>query len=109
MLQGPAEAVLASDLWLPAQQRAGTSDVGPPHARVVLRQRLVDDRALAAGQLQNFLGKIENAQFVRIAEVDRLVEVGKEQAIDALDEVADEAEAARLRAVAVDRQRLAAQ
>ena len=46
---------------------------------------------------------------VRVAEVDRLVEVGEQQPVDALDQVGDVAEAARLRAVAVDGERLAAQ
>ena len=55
--------------------------------RIVLRQRLELDLALAARQLQDLLGEIEDAHLVRIAEVDRLVEVGEEQPVDALDQV----------------------
>src|SRR5436305_1717136 len=72
-------------------------------------QRLVDDRALAPRQGQDLPGEVQDGDLVRIAEVDRPVEVRAEQAVDPLDQVLDVAEAARLRPVAVDGQWFAAQ
>src|SRR5262249_8012792 len=49
------------------------------------------------------------ADLVRVAEVDRLVEVGEQEAVNTFYQVRYIAEAARLRAVAVDSDRLAAE
>ena len=77
--------------------------------RVVLRQGLIDDLAFAAGQGEDLLRELQDGNLARIAEVDRLMEIDFEQLRDPVHQVIHVAETARLRAVAVDRQRLAAQ
>ena len=54
-------------------------------------------------------GELQHGHLARVADVHRRRLVAPEEAEDALDQVGDVAEAARLRAVAVDRERLAAQ
>src|SRR5205823_1023195 len=109
VVHGPLEALVAADLRLPPEQLAGPRDVRLADLRVVLRQRLEDDPALAAGELAHLLRELQNGDLGRVAEVDRVVEVGPQQPVDALDEVGDVAEAAGLLAVAVDGDRLAPQ
>src|SRR5262245_57687054 len=48
ILQGPAQPIVTVVTRLPAEQLAGARDVGLAELRVVLGQRLVDDRALAS-------------------------------------------------------------
>src|SRR5262245_41226363 len=106
MIQRDAQALRARYLPLPAQEVARPADVRLADLGVVLRQRAELDRAAGAREGANLLGELQNRHLVRVAEIHRLVEVGLEQTPDSLDEVADVAEAACLRAVAVDRQRL---
>ena len=61
---------------------------------------------LRAARLEHLLGELENRVLARVADVDRQVLAGLGQQDEAADEVVDVAEAPRLRAVAVDRQRL---
>ena len=96
-------------LRLPAEQLAGLGDVGLPRLRVVLRQRLEDDRARAADRGPDLSA---NSRMVISCGLPMLTGSWKsrhQQAVDALDQVGDVAEAAGLRAVAEDGQRLAAQ
>src|SRR5438552_13981895 len=107
MLHRSQQAFVPVHLRLPAKQLASPADVRPAHLRIILRKRLVFDLALAAGQLQNLLRELSNGDLVWIAEIDRLVEIGVQQPKDAFDEIGDIAKAAGLRAIAVDRERLA--
>src|SRR5262245_14651364 len=107
--KSPFQPVVPVDARLPAEQSAGARDVGLAYLRIVLRQRPIVEDALAAGQGEDLLGEFEDGHLAGVAEVDRLVKVGVEQADDALDEIVHVAEGARLRAVAVDGQRLTAQ
>ena len=68
-------------------------------------QRLVDDLRARAGHLDDRLGQLQQRELVGVADVDRVVLAGLGQRDDARDEVVDVAEAARLRAVAEDRDR----
>ncbi len=97
------------DLRLPVEKAFGPADVGFAQLRIILGQRAVLDPALAAGEREDFLGEFQDRDLAGVADVDRLVEVHEEQADDALDEIIDVTKAAGLRAVAVDRQRFAAQ
>src|SRR6478735_3197463 len=58
-LQGPPQPVLEADLRLPAQQLLGSCDVWLSDFRVVNRQCLEDDLAVAAGRLEHLLGELE--------------------------------------------------
>src|SRR6516162_972083 len=49
VVQSPAQAVVTIDARLPSQKAAGALDVGPADLGIILRQRLVNDRARAAG------------------------------------------------------------
>ena len=77
---------------------------GLRRARVVLGKRLKADFALRSRDLNNHLGTLQNGEFRRVADVDGQVFLGSRQSKDALDEVGDVAEAARLLAIAVDRE-----
>ena len=68
---------------------------------------MIDDFARASRDLQNLLRKLAHRYFVGIPQVhdERLVRIEDEQPVDALNQVAHVAEAARLRTVSVQGQR----
>src|SRR5262249_3659957 len=94
---------------LPSQHLICPCDVGPAGLRIVHRQWAVFDLAAASGQPQDQLREFENGHLVRIADVDRLVELHVHQPPYSFDQVVDVLEASRLAAFAEDRQRLAVQ
>src|SRR4029079_17007218 len=67
------------------------------------------DARAAAGQAQDDLRQLEHRALFRVADVDRPVDVAFHHPHEAVDRVLDVAEAARLLAVTVDRERIAAQ
>src|SRR5215813_11938594 len=95
--------------WLPPQYLFRPRDVRPAGPRIVHRQRAVFDLAAASGQPQDQLREFEDGHLVRIADVDRLVELRVHQPTYAFDQVVNVLEAARLAPFAENRQRLAAQ
>src|SRR5262249_39704238 len=94
---------------LPPQHFFRPRDVRPAGFRIVHRQWAVFDLAAASGQPQDQLREFEDGHLVRIAYVDRLVELHVHQPPDAFDQVVDVLEASRLATFAEDRQRLAMQ
>ena len=106
MLDRAREAVAQVDLRLPAEQVARARDVGLAHLRVVDRQRLEHDLRARLGQLDDQLRHLEQRHLVRVADVHRLVHVRLGEQHEAADQVVDVTEAARLGAVAEDRDRL---
>ncbi len=74
-----------------------------------MRERLEFELRAGSGEPANALGEFENGQLLRIAQIHRIAFVGKRQAIEAIHQIAHVAEAARLRAVAEHRHRLAVQ
>src|SRR5947207_12450322 len=100
MLQRSLHAFVAIDVWLPAEELAGSRDIGPADFGIVLRQRLEGNRALASRQGNSLAGEIQDRHFMRVAQVDRIMEVGRQKPINPFDEIGYIAEAAGLRAVA---------
>ena len=96
-------------LGVPAQQLLGQRDVGLADLRIVGRQRLVHDLRPRAGDVDDRLGELEQRELVRVADVDRVVVAGLGEPDQAVDQVGDERERARLRAVAEHRDRLVLQ
>ncbi len=72
-------------------------------------QRLVDDLALRAGHVDDEPRDLLDRHLLRVPDVDRVVLLREHQTDEAVHEVADVAEAARLRAVAEHRHVLVAQ
>src|SRR5947209_8766348 len=97
VLEGALQPLVAVHLRLPAQQLPRPRDVWLADLRVVLRQRLEYQLALRAAKGQDLAGELQDRHLAGVAEVDRLVELGKQQPVDALDQVADVAERAGLR------------
>src|SRR5665213_91493 len=98
-----------ADHRLPAQLRARVRDVGAANLGIVLRKRSLDQRRLGARQLPHHLGELSHSVFHRVADVRWLVISLHEQAIDPLHLVRYVAEAASLRTVSVQRDRLVAE
>ena len=105
---------------LPLERGLGARGVRAALLRVVLRQALVDDvdpagRGDAVGALHvldnvaDEAGELEDGELVAVAEVDRPRLARVHERDQAVDEVVDVLERARLRAVAVHGQVLAAQ
>lgn len=105
------KAFMQLRLGFPVKLLAGQRYVRPALARIVLRQRLLHGFGLRACQVDDGVGEFANGEFVGVAEVDRSRKIGSfiDHSQEALDEVVDVAEAARLLAVAVDRDRLTLQ
>ena len=85
-----------------ARVMSGWRCVGSP-----IGQRLEHDLRVRLGDLAHELGELEHRVLVGIADVHRLDDVGVEQRDEPAHFVVDVAERAGLRAVAVDRERLA--
>jgi hypothetical protein len=96
------------DPRLPSQQRAGLGDIGAAARWIVHRQIDKAQFALRSRDVQNGLRALQNRELHRVSNVDREVLLALRQAHDALDQIVDVTEAARLLAVAVDGQRFAA-
>src|SRR5262249_42846186 len=107
VLDRSPEPLRSADLRLPTQQLPGPRDVRLALLWVVGRQRLVHERALAPGQLQDLVGELTDRDLRRVPDVHGQVVVGVEQLVDAVHQVGDVAEAPRLLAVAVDGEGLA--
>jgi len=88
---------------LPAETRARERDVGLPDLRIVGRQRLVDDRARRSGHLDDQPRDLLDRHLLRVADIDRAAFLRQHQLDDAVDEIGDVTEAARLLPVAEDR------
>src|SRR5512146_2033317 len=104
--QRTAQAFVERDLGLPAEELPRARDVGLPHLRVVDRQGLEHDLARRPGGREDSLGQLEDGVLAGVADVDRQVLAGLGEQDQAPDQVVDVAEAPRLRAVAVDGERL---
>ena len=76
---------------------------------VVFRKFLEHNPALTAGEADNLLGELEHRDFVGVPDIDRLGDIGDEEAVDAVDEIVDVTDAPRLAPVAEDRDILAAE
>src|SRR5207245_4289786 len=107
VFQGPAEAVLERHLRLPCEQLAGARDVWAALLGIVDRQRPELNRARGTRQPNDDLCQLQHRHLFGIAEIYRLVVPLLDRGENAADQVGHVAEAARLRAVAVNRERLA--
>ena len=96
-----------ADLRLPFPGGPRPRDVGLPDLGIVLGQGPVDQLALRSGESDDRLRDVLDRHLVRVADVDRLVDVGFHQPDDAVDQIADVAEAAGLLSAAEDRDVLA--
>src|SRR5690606_31736500 len=104
-----AKALSPAIARFPAESLAGQRNVRLPNLWIVLRQRLEDDLALAAGELDDLPREVENRDLVGVYDVDGVGHIAEEQAIDALHRIVDVLEGSRLIALAVDGERLAMQ
>src|SRR3990170_1463260 len=102
-----AEPLVERDLRLPGQDLLRAGDVRLADLRVVDRQRLEDDLAAAAPDLEHLLRQLEQRELLRVADVHRQVLAALLQRDQAADQVVDVAEASGLGAVAEDGDRLA--
>ena len=100
---GDPQAFFEIYFWLPLQDAAGFCDVRAALLGIVLRQRMKNDRSGCADERAHALGKFENRDFVRVADVDGLVLVRFEQPVNSFDQIGDVAKTSRLLAVAVRR------
>src|SRR6187455_3060935 len=95
---GPPQPHGELDLWRPSDRGLDLGDVRPAPARVVDRQRLVDDPGTAADEVDDDTGEFADCLFHRITQVDRVERpvAVTHQADKAVDQVADVAERPRL-------------
>src|SRR5215813_3305229 len=103
--QHSPEPLLELDFGFPAQHLPGSGDVGLADLWIVHGQRLVDDLALGRRDFDDCLRKLENRKLVRIAEVDGQVLVALGEKMQPADEIVHVTEAARLLALAENRDR----
>src|SRR5262249_28721710 len=108
VFKSSGQAVFQRHLRFPVKELSGARDVRLPLLGVVDRQVAVLDAAPRPAEAQDLLRELEHGDLVRVAEVDRELVAAVEGREDATHQVRDVAEAAGLRAVAVDRQWLAA-
>src|ERR1700730_708706 len=94
---------------LPVEELAGAGQIGAALFWIILREGLEDDLTRAAAQVADAGRELEHGDLVLRPEVDGLGVIGRQQADDALDEVVDVTEAARLGAVPVHGHRLVLQ
>ena len=107
-VDGAGEPLPHIDLGFPPEHRTRQRDVGPALHGIVLRQRPVLDRRLRPGDLENEIGELGDRVLVGVADVHRPHVARLEQRELPVDLVVDVAEAARLRAVAIEREGIAA-
>src|SRR5256884_8714251 len=92
---------------LPAEGRGGPAGLRLADLWIVRRERPKDDLTPGAGEAEDALGELEERHLLWVAEVDRIVHGRPHEAPEAVDQVGDVLERARLRAVAEDGQWLA--
>src|SRR5208282_6366711 len=85
------------------------ADVGAALLRIVLRQGLVANLAARSRDLKHYLRALQDGELTGVADVGRFVLVGLRQRENSRDLIADIAEAAGLRTVAVNREVFARQ
>src|SRR3712207_595633 len=102
----PVEALVEPDLGFPAEHLARARDVGLANLGVVDRQCLEHDRTLRRSDFQNLLRQLEQRPLLRVPEVDGKVFSALGEQVEAANQVVDVAEAASLRTVPEDGQRL---
>src|SRR5947209_3727624 len=90
------EPLLELDLGFPAEHLLRARDVGLPLLRIVDRQRLEDDLARRAGDLELLLRQLEQRELLRVADVHRHVLAALREQDEPADQVVDVAEAPRL-------------
>src|SRR5437667_10877697 len=78
------EPILPAHLRLPAEMLLCKRDIGLPDLRIVLRQFLEYDFAFRSGELSNFFSKLQDRNFIRIADVDGICHGGDQQSINSL-------------------------
>src|SRR4051812_37491422 len=103
------QPLLETDDRLPAEDGAGDRYVRSALPRIVLGQRPEVEVRGAAGHAPDQRGELQDVVLSRVAQVDRLLVIGAHQSDNALHQVVDILKAARLAAVAIDGQWLAAQ
>src|SRR5919204_6988015 len=104
--QHPPEPFLELDLRLPPEQLLGAGDVGLADLRIVDGQCFEHDFAVGRGHSDDCLRELENGELARVAEVHGQVLAALGEQVQPTDHVDDVAEAARLRSVAEDGDRL---
>src|SRR6266540_3884154 len=104
--QQAPQPLLELDFRFPAQELPGFGDVGLANLWIVDWKCFEHDFALRRGKSDNCLREFQDRKLLRVAEVHRqmLAAVGKQ--LEPANEVVHVTEAARLRAVAEDRDRL---
>jgi hypothetical protein len=98
-----ARAVFKWNARLPSEHRAGFGDVRLAPLGVVLGLGLECDCGCGSGDTANVFRELENRQLDGVPEVHRIAFIGEHKAIEAVHQVADVTETARLRARAEDR------
>src|SRR5258708_34574142 len=95
---GALEADFEGNARLPVEEVAGARDIGAALRRIVDRQRAALDLRARAEHRDDLFGQLADRRLDRIAEIDRPGHVIRSghQAQEALDEIVDEAEGARL-------------
>src|SRR5258706_2983966 len=88
------------NLWLPPEQFSRPSNIGLTNFRIIHRQRLGDYLRFSSGNLQDFIGKIEDSHFPRGTDIHSVMIVAQRQPGNAIDQIGDVAKTTRLAAVA---------
>ena len=101
---GGFQSVREGDRWFPCQFPLCDGDIGSPLAGIVDRQWPMDDLRSGAGDRDDLFGQIAHGKFSRIAEIDgrpygRLI---SHKAKEAVDQIGDIAERARLGPITID-------
>jgi hypothetical protein len=98
------QAAAKADGRLPLEDRSCPGNIGTPLRGIVLRKRFVANPAAGPGDEENFTGAPQNVPLFRVADVDGKMFLGAGKAENAVDQIGDVAETARLAAVAIDRE-----
>ena len=98
-LDGLGQAFFQIDDRFPAKLFPGAGNIGPALLGIVHGQRQKSQLTLRAGDANNPLGEFLDCQFVRVANVDRFMEVALGKLENTIDQIGDETKAARLRCV----------
>src|SRR5216683_2302498 len=109
IIQRHSEAGFELNCWFPAEKLPSFRDVGTALFGIVLREWFVTDLAFRSCHFYYVLRAFENGEFVWIADVYRQMFRGFRETKEAVDLVADIAEATGLAAIAVDREVFTAQ
>src|SRR5947209_5460089 len=74
VLQSPFHPFMTIHARLPAEELPSTRNVRPAHLGIIFGQRFELNRAAASRQGDGLASEIENSDFMRIAQIDRLME-----------------------------------